>query len=485
MIIAEKITSLREQMGVEYVRPPKEKLDKLQAELKLNEVAMNYLTKERGLIEDTIEHFRLGYDETRNAISIPIFKRGELVNIKYRFLEPKQIKYSSERNAESWIFNEDGINEGIKKEAVLIVEGEFDLMSIYQSGIRNVISSSSGKDGYAPWIELLDLVKKVYIALDNDTPGRETSLKMSGRIGVEKSLEVRYPEGIKDANEFFKTHTKEEFKDLIRNAVPFYRYQFKGMGDIINSIRTKKDGVVKTEFLPKVEMEKDWLVMLSGKTNSGKTSYILNIAEDLTNKKLPVLVFPFERGIETVGKRFLQVKLNKTMVDIGYMNDEEWDKTIEECIDLPIYFAMPKKDDIINTIVKAKRIFDIKVVIVDHLDYIIRHTNGNKENEISNTLQELKRVAEEHGIIMMVVTHVRKVEAPGSMLKKKATMEDLKGSSSLYQDPEVVAMLDGDESGKLEVTIVKNKGEMKSRVFDFNVGTGKIFINLMDDFDSL
>jgi archaellum biogenesis ATPase FlaH len=308
---------------------------------------------------------------------------------------------------------------------------------------------------------------------------------MAERIGVEKCQEVKYPEGVKDANEYLKKNTREDFRELIRIATPFYRYQFKGVGDIISSIREKKDNIVKTDYLPKVEMEKDWLVIVSGKTNTGKTSYVLNIADDLTNKKLPVLIFPFERGIETVGKRFLQVKFDKTMQDFGFMQDDEWEKTIEKCIDLPVYFAMPKKDAIIETIIKAKRIFDIKVVIIDHLDYIIRHSNGNKENEISDTLQNLKRVAEENGIIMLVVTHVRKVENPGSMLKRKATMEDLKGSSSLYQDPEVVAMLDNEEDGNLSVSVVKNKGEMKGRKFKFNATTGKVYTTLLDDYDIL
>ena len=64
------------------------------------------------------------------------------------------------------------------------------------------------------------------------------------------------------------------------------------------------------------------------------------------------------------------------------------------------------------------------------------------------------------------------------MARRKPGIEDLKGSSSLYQDPECVVLLSGTD-GRLEVDVVKNKGEMVSESFGFNYKTGKI--DLADD----
>lgn len=47
----------------------------------LTEKGLDYLQNERGLSLDTIKHFNLGYDKTRKAISIPLYKRGVLVAI--------------------------------------------------------------------------------------------------------------------------------------------------------------------------------------------------------------------------------------------------------------------------------------------------------------------------------------------------------------------------------------------------------------------
>lgn len=469
-----KIQSLRESIGKNYIRPDIKRVDEFIDALSNNKEAQDYLHNERGLTDETIQHFRLGYSEEHDAISIPVFKNGELINIKYRLLHPNEVKYIGERGAETWIYNEVGIDDARKKGAVLIVEGEFDLMMVWQRGITNVISPASGKDSYGVWIERIDSIPKVWIAYDNDIGGKETSLKIAERLGLEKCYEVQYPHDIKDANDYLKINDKESFKQLLKEAKPYYTYRFKGLGDIVKSMRSGEDNIINLDYIPKVKIDKDWLIVISARSNIGKTSYVMNIAEELTRKKIPTLVLPFERGIENVGRRFMQVKFDKTTEDFGFLNDPEWSEVIEKCVESPIYFSLPKKDELIDTIIKSKRLFDTKFVIIDHLDYIVRHTMGNKESEIGNTLQTLKRVAEEHGIVMLIVTHIRKIDSAGAQTQRKPNIEDLKGSASLYQDPECVVLLHGENAEQLEVSVVKNKGEMTTRIFNFNPATGKL-----------
>lgn len=479
--IRDKIKSLRETMGVEYKRPDNSKMETMADCLFGCSKALDYLYLDRGLTDDTIKHFNLGYDYDKNAIAIPIYKKMEgkevLINIKYRFLEPDKMKYTSERGAETWIYNEEGIQRGVEKKSILIVEGEFDLMSAWQSGVKSIVSPASGKDSYGVWVEMLDNIPEVYIAYDNDKAGQSTSIKLAERLGTEKCYEIKYPDGIKDANEFFKKNGREEFKSLIKTAKPFYTYQYKGLGEIINSLRFNTVDTIKTKFIPNVDIEKDWLIVISGRTNAGKTSYTMNMANEFSEQNIPTLIFPFERGIDSVGKRFLQVKFDKTTAEFITLKEDEWKPIIEQSLEVPIYFATPKKEDIVETIIKAKRLFNTKVVIIDHLDYIVRHVQGNREAEISNTLQDLKRVAEEQGIIMIIVSHIRKIDQAGSELQRKAGIEDLKGSASLYQDPECVVLLDGDGETEMEVRVVKNKGAMGNKLFKFKPSTGRLTDN--------
>ena len=157
-----RIKSIRESVGKAYTVPDPARIKGMVDALSGNEEAWEYLTSTRGLSNKTIEHFGLGYDYERNAISIPIFKNGIVVAIKYRFLKPDKFKYGAEKGCESWFYNEDGLEEAKKSGTVIVVEGEFDLMSAWQAGYKNVVSPAQGKNSYNAWIEKLDPIIKVY-----------------------------------------------------------------------------------------------------------------------------------------------------------------------------------------------------------------------------------------------------------------------------------------------------------------------------------
>lgn len=472
--LADKIKSIKETLNGAYVKPSVEKVNSFCSALWTTPHALDYLNITRGINKETIDNFKLGYDIEKDAISIPVYKRGELINIRYRYINPEgKNKYTQEKGCEVWIYNEDGIAKGQSKGGVLITEGEFDLMSCWQAGFKNVISPASGKDSYGVWLELLDSIPKVYIAYDNDKPGKKASIELAERVGSEKSFEVLYPEGTKDANEYFKDYTADDYKNLIRNARPYYKYKFSTVQDIIGSMREKNDVFLKLKTIPFVEFEEDWMIILSGQSNIGKTTMAMNVANELVTKGIPTLVLPFERGIKSVGKRFIQVRNNKTQDEFISFSDDEWDKLLRDTIELPLYFSMPHNDEIKEIVTRAKRIFNTKVVIVDHLNYLVRKSDNNENQETSRMLQEFKSIAQENNIIFIIIHHIKKPEGIGTVARKPK-MEDLKGSSSIYQDPEAVVMLSSPEAGKIEIDIVKNKGPMGSKIFDFNLATGLI-----------
>lgn len=469
-----KIQSLQQTISVAYTKPDVDKLNEMVTNLR-GSPGWDYLIKERGLTEETIDYFKLGYDKGKNAISIPHFKYGELINIKYRFLEPRDIRYTSEPNAEQWVFHDEGIKEALSKGAVFISEGEIDAISLWQMGVKNVISPGSGANSYGIWIEQLDKIKQVYIAYDNDAPGQSAAKELAGRVGLEKCRNVLYPEGFKDANDFMRAHTTEDLRILFSKSTPFYKYEFSGISDVVQKILDDPLDYLEINLLPNVKLERDQLIVLSGVTNGGKTSVSLNILKELADKNVPSLIMPFERGVYSVGRRYLQVALGKSQEQMQFTSKAEWAELIPKLAGQPVYFAVPDRAKINETIARAKRLFGVKLVIIDHLDYVIRNLNGNRENAISDTMQGLKRVAEEHGIIIVVVTHVRKLDEPGSTHQRKPNLDDLKGSSSLKQDPEVVAIVHPttDRRG-IEVDIQKNKGPMTAKTFAIDVDSGVI-----------
>lgn len=468
-----QIKSIGEGFG-QYTKPDPKTNDRYVENLWKNQNALSYL-EGRGLTHQTIKHFKLGYCDSRNAVSIPIFKNKELINIRYRSLDPKaKVRYTQEKGCETWIYNEDGIQDGLKIKGVLVVEGEFDLMSVWQSGIKHVVSPSSGATSFGPWIELLDNIPYVWIAYDNDKAGKNAAYDFAQRVGIDKCFEVIYPEGIKDANDYFKKHNREEFTKLVKSGEPFYSYVFESVPDVIKDWRENKVKKLSIDIIPYVEFEEDWLAIISGDSNTGKTSWALNVASELADKNIPNLIMPFERGIKSVGKRFLQVRHDKEESEFNLFNDDDWKVIIDDARDLPVYFSTPKVEDLEDVVRRGKRLFDIKFVIIDHLDYMVRGDRYNTEREAqSEAMMKFKSLAQELGVIFIVVHHIKKPEGYGKPRRLKK--EDLKGSASLYQDPEVVVLLDQPEdSDNLELNIAKNKGPMGIKKLKFNRPTGKM-----------
>jgi len=481
--INEQIISIRSAVGTSYSKPSPTTVEEQIVGLQESDIALDYLRNERGFSDETIKQFKLGYDKKKNAISIPIYKDGELVNIKYRHLNPDEhsgAKYKSTYGAENWVFNDQALSASKQKGKILIVEGEFDCISAVQRGMKNVISPSLGKESYGVWLELLDNIPEIYIAYDNDKPGKEGAKKLAERIGIEKCKEVEYPSDVKDANEFFKKYTVDDFKKIIKDAKPFYNYDFVNVSSILDSMRVVEEGIIKSELVPSVDIGKDWLMVVSGPSNAGKTSYCMNIASEFADRKIPVLIFPFERGIESVGKRFMMTRYNMAEADFVSIPDADWRNMKDDCVDKPVYFSRPSREQLFDTIKRAKRIFDINVVIIDHLDILTRGAT-NKNDAAGKMLQDLKEVAMDNNVIIIVVHHIRKLGTADASDpfagKRTPTLEDLKGSSNLYQDPECVVMLYVEKENTLTIDIQKNKGKMVKKTFPFRPETGKIIMN--------
>lgn len=470
MELATKIQSLQQTIGAAYTRPDPQKLDKMIKALR-DSPGWEYLTKTRGFSEETISHFNLGYDKEKNAIAIPHFKNEELINIKYRFLKPKDIRYTSEPNAEQWLFNESGLTSASSKGAVAIAEGEFDCIALWQMGFKNCISPGSGANSYGVWLESIDKIKSVWVAYDNDLPGQTAAKELAAAIGVEKCRNVIYPEGVKDANEFMLKFSSGDLRELFSKATPFYKYEFSNLADVVDKLIHDPMDYLEISLMPGVKLERDNLVVVSGETNAGKSTYTLNLIKQLAERGIPSLFLPIERGVYALGRRYLQLQLNKTQDEMQFTPKDEWPKHVVELSRLPVYMAKPSIKDLEATIARAKRLFGVRLVVIDHMDYLIRGAM-NKEALISEKMHALKHCAEENGVIIVVVNHINRGAVMGG---QKPTMKNLKGSSSLEQDAEIVIMLyPTDDKLGIEVDVQKNKGPMKKETYRINVDTGLI-----------
>src|SRR3990167_9114771 len=217
-----KIQSLRELKNIEY----KKRLFK-------NKEVLTYLIRDRGLKLETIKHFKLGLTE-KNLIAIPIYKNNELINYKFRTIPPSEKLFTQVKGCQTWVFNDEGIKEGKEKKEIIICEGQFDLLSLWQNGFTNVISLNAGTQSIGSWIEELDEIETLNINLDSDDAGKEGAKKLAERLGIEKCINVTLPK--KDPNDFFKKYSAEDYKNVLLNSTKFPIQDVINISDLFDEI---------------------------------------------------------------------------------------------------------------------------------------------------------------------------------------------------------------------------------------------------------
>lgn len=190
---------------------------------------------QRGLTDETIDRFLLGWDGEKNAYTIPAIYRNVPFAVKLRNtperLSQAQDAYDREfsrlrANHSEWtddqiakqcptippkyygitgnragIFNADALWTA---HDVVVCEGEIDAMLLCQVGY-NAVSSTGGAGTWKPeWAKLFAAVRSIIILYDNDAAGRDGALKV--RATLARARIATYPDGIKDAGELFASH---------------------------------------------------------------------------------------------------------------------------------------------------------------------------------------------------------------------------------------------------------------------------------------
>ena len=228
-----------------------------------NKEALNYLNK-RGLNKNIIDEFKLGYVPWKNNFYEELLKKytEEKINLtglyykhdksgKYidRFnsriifpvnnitgdqiafggriiKESKLAKYINSPETEfykkgSMIFNLDKAkNCRAETNEVIIVEGYMDVVSLYSSGIKNVIANS----GTALTERQIDVIWKFFsnpiICLDGDHSGQSAALRIAEKLLplINEESKIYFsimPEG-NDPDDFIKQKGKESFLSLLK-----------------------------------------------------------------------------------------------------------------------------------------------------------------------------------------------------------------------------------------------------------------------------
>jgi len=255
------------------------------------------LVEEVGLI---IRGTRGYYDRFRGRITFPIEDiRGRILGFGGRILGEGEPKYLN--SPDSPIFKKGECLYGLKqardhiiqKREAVIVEGYFDVISLAQSGLRNVVAPLGTALTEVQLRILKPLVNKVLLLFDGDQAGRKAAMRAVELLvqeGIEGDI-IILPEN-EDPDTFLKSHSVEDLLRLRKGGLEFY------CEGVINNYEIKKpEGKFKAaqaflEFLSKVEDP------LKRKIYGEYISSLLGIEPDLLLARLKTTV---NRNLERRG----------------------------------------------------------------------------------------------------------------------------------------------------------------------------------------
>ena len=249
----------------------------------------NYLT-ENGYEEDLIEKAGLiikknnkKYDRFRNRLMFPIHNlSGKVIAFGARQIkeDKKQPKYINSPETNLYVKSDvlyglyQSKNDIRKKDKCILVEGYTDVISLYQIGIKNVVSSS-GTSLTNNQIKLISrYTKNITILFDGDEAGLSASLRGMNLI-LENDLNVKIvslPEN-EDPDSLSKKLDESKFKEFLKSReTDLINYKVK----ILNE-NYKNDPVRKSDMIF------DIVKSISKITNSIKRSVFIKETSNSLN----------------------------------------------------------------------------------------------------------------------------------------------------------------------------------------------------------
>ena len=167
---------------------------------------------DRGLTDETIRKYLLGYSLQRNAIVIPYLNALlDVRRLRYRNFEgePKYI-WDSEGERGVHLFNV----RATRKPKIWITEGEFDAMLLGQLGFPSCAVPGAKLFKYE-WRFLFSYCDQLTVVFDHDEAGIEGAQRVSGILGpvVGQFRNVRLPEGM-DVTDMY-LHDRDKLVELV------------------------------------------------------------------------------------------------------------------------------------------------------------------------------------------------------------------------------------------------------------------------------
>lgn len=390
--------------------------------------------KKRGFSDETIKKFYLGYDPVINTAKIPINTNC----VVYRKLDPgAENGKGFDAGSTNGIFNiKDLYNtEGAP---VFICEGWADALSVYECGGYAI--SCNSEVAYNLVIKALQTKatsNALIIAFDSDKAGQdgaerlEKGLKDLGYTPGHFSFKGA-PAGVHDLNEYFLTNRKafENALDAAEATQKTYKdnYISAQLDEILEGYKSGKQGAKSTGYKSVDSILGGGLFpglsVIGAESSQGKSTLVMNIAENMAEAGEDVLYFALEmtraqlvaRGLSKQSFLITNKKTGYTAADIKENRAENIadiakaykKKIASHLIIIENYSGMTVeaiRDRVKHHIEQTGR---VPVVVIDYLQMISDNQRQTEKQQTDHSIEILKGMSAEHNAHILAISSLNR-----------------------------------------------------------------------------
>ena len=213
------------------------------------------------------------------------------------------------------------------------------------------------------------------------------------------------------------------------------------------------------------------LVLIAARPGMGKTSFALNIAQNVARKtKKEVVIFSLEMSAMQLVQRMIssEARVEATRIKTGELKSEDWAKVtgaasaLSEC---RIFINDSSAITVAEMKSLCRRFKNLGLVVIDYLQLMQSglKRNENRVQEVSEISRSLKIMAKELSVPVICLSQLSR--GPESRTDKRPQLSDLRESGAIEQDADMVLMLyredyynkETEKQNVCEVIVSKNR----------------------------
>lgn len=272
-----------------------------------------------------------------------------------------------------------------------------------------------------------------------------------------------------DILDIAETRIYEIMQSRTNTALTHIKHAILDSYDKINKVANDKNAFIglQTRYSEIDRMlsglGKSDLILIAARPGVGKTSFALNIAQNiaLDKPKKTIAIFSLEMSNDQLANRMLSAQsgIDNMKFRNGELSDEDWVNLAEASVtlsDTDVYFDDTAGITVAQMKAKLRRLKKLDLIIIDYLQ--LMSGGGRYENrttEVGAISRALKVMAKEFNVPVITLSQLNRET---EKTKSKPQLSNLRESGSIEQDADAIIFLwkpEEDEAVTGSVEVVK------------------------------